>query len=64
MKNDPIRLAARWLSESGIQHRDRDPKLNGGVAAWYEADKRLYPFLYSEITGYALSAWCFLNKVL
>ena len=63
MKNDPLGAGARWLSRSGIQHRTRDSKLNGGVAAWYEQDKKLYPFLYSEITGYALSAWIFLNKV-
>ena len=49
--------AARWLATSGVQHRNRDSKLNGGVAAWYEQDKNLYPFLYSEITGYALSTW-------
>ncbi len=55
-----VRSAARWLSASGIQNRSRDPKLNGGVAAWYESDKKQYPFLYSEITGYALSAWAFL----
>lgn len=64
MKNDPLRLSARWLAESGIQHKSHDAKLDGGVAAWYETDKKLYPFLYSEITGYALSGWIFLNKAL
>lgn len=59
-----VRLAGRWLAESGIQHRDRDIRLNGGVAAWYEQDKKIYPFLYSEITGYALSAWAFLGRIL
>lgn len=52
-----VRLAGRWLKQSGIQHK------NGGVAAWYEADTGLYPFLYSEITGYAISTYLFLNTV-
>lgn len=55
--------AARWLGHSGIQSASKDPRRNGGVAAWYEPDKKMYPFLYSEITGYALSAWVFLNRV-
>ena len=61
---ESVRLASRWLTGSGIQNESRDRRLRGGVAAWYEIDRKVYPFLYSEITGYALSAWIFLNKVL
>lgn len=58
-----ILSAARWLMRSGIQNTSKDPNRHGGVAAWYEPDKRLYPFLYSEITGYALSTLVFLNRI-
>ncbi len=53
-----------WLSGSGIQNAGRDKKLRGGVAAWYEVEENQYPFLYSEITGYAISAYMFLHRVL
>ncbi len=55
--------AARWLVRSGIQSASKDLKRSGGVAAWYEPDKKRYPFLYSEITGYALSTWVFANRI-
>jgi hypothetical protein len=58
-----VKRASDWLARSGIQNTSRDVKLRGGVAAWYETDKKLYPFLYSEITGYALSALVFLHTV-
>lgn len=41
----------------------RDPKLRGGVASWYEQENKQYPFLYSEITGYALSAFADLYRM-
>ncbi len=58
-----ISSASLWLLRSGIQNVSADKKLRGGVAAWYEPDKKIYPFLYSEITGYALSAWMFLHRI-
>ena len=58
-----VKRASDWLSRSGIQNASRDPKLRGGVGAWYETDKKIYPFLYSEITGYALSTWMFLQAI-
>ncbi len=58
-----IEKASRWLTDSGIQNLSRDKRLRGGVAAWYELDKKIYPFLYSEITGYALSTFMFLHRL-
>lgn len=55
--------AGQWLLGSGIQHRGPQKNLKGGVSAWYELDKKIYPFLYSEITGYALSTLVFLNRI-
>lgn len=58
-----VRKAGRWLTHSGIQNASRDSKLSGGVAAWYELETKIYPFLYSEITGYALSTYLFLHRI-
>ncbi len=58
-----IDQASCWLAGSGIQNSGKDEKLRGGVAAWYELGEDQYPFLYSEITGYALSAFLFLYRI-
>lgn len=54
---------AEWLLNSGIQNLGAHKKKKGGVAAWYDIHKRQYPFLYSEITGYLLSTFTFLNRI-
>lgn len=59
----PVDRAVSWLLGSGIQHLKGQEKFRGGVAAWYELDERRYPFLYSEITGYALTAFLFLHRL-
>ena len=58
-----LQRAAHWLSQSGLQNQSRNSHLRGGVAAWYEIQERQYPFLYSEITGYAISTFVFLSRV-
>jgi len=60
---NPIYDTADWLLNSGIQSQSINPQQKGGVAAWHEINKRIYPFLYSEITGYALSAYMFMNRI-
>jgi hypothetical protein len=55
--------ATQWLLRSGIQHPPGDPKLSGGVHAWYEPQTQKYAFLYAEITGYAITTLLFLNSV-
>lgn len=60
---DPVLLASGWITGSGIQHKGSDPSLRGGVSAWYEIDEKIYPFLYSEITGYALTTFLFLHRI-
>lgn len=57
IKKDPLDLAVRWLLNSGIQ----SPQ--GGFYAWYDLDKREHSFLYSEITGYAITTLLFLNSI-
>lgn len=58
MKNniDKLKMLGDWISNSGIQKKD------SGVYAWYDIDKKEYGFLYSEITGYYITANLFLYK--
>ncbi len=36
--------------------------MRGGFYSWFDETSKTYPFLYSEITGYALTALCWLTK--
>lgn len=62
--NNPALLAAEWLLHSGIQNTSDDPRVHGGVNAWYDLKTKSYPFLYSEITGYAINALLFFHEIL
>jgi len=48
-------LALRWLTSSGIRHTDGPEIARGGVNQGYNWQERSYPFVYSEIAGYAVS---------
>jgi len=52
---DPIGLALDWLIHSDVRHANRQPAVRGGVNQGYNWQQRSYPFIYSEITGYAVS---------
>ena len=53
--------AVNWLINSGIQNIDPGKKnIYGSFNAWYEEDTGIYPFVYSEITGYMLTMMCYL----
>ncbi len=54
---DRIELAKRWFLNSGIQSED------GGFYAWQDMENKSHSYLYSEITGYAITILCFLYKV-
>jgi uncharacterized protein YyaL (SSP411 family) len=54
---DRIKLIADWLLNSGIQAK------NGGFYSWRDAADDSHAYLYSEITGYAITALCFLHKL-
>ncbi len=56
---EPVDRAFRWLRDSGIQIRSDQPSKEGGVASWYDLDRKSYPFIYAEITGYAVNAFLF-----
>ncbi len=50
-----IDLAFDWLARSDIRHGDGDRIAQGGVNQGYNWRERSYPFIYTEITGYAIS---------
>ena len=50
-----------WMINSGIQNICSDSEKNGSFNSWYDADKKRYPFMYSEITGYGISALLYLH---
>jgi hypothetical protein len=49
--------AARWMLTSGIQAD------NGGVHAWHDLKDGNNSYLYSEITGYAMTTLLFLFRL-
>ena len=48
--------AEGWLLHSGIQRTDPTLGIPGGVHAWFDRARGTYSFLYSEITGYAITS--------
>jgi len=57
IEQDPVRLGKNWLINSGIQSAP------GGFYAWIDLDAQSPSFLYSEITGYAITTLLFLNRL-
>ncbi len=62
-KNHPAAKAAHWLLESGIQDATPNPDYRGGVNAWFDLQSQTYPFIYAEITGYAVNAYLFFHSL-
>ena len=52
-----INMVEDWLLNSGIQSDD------GGFYAWQDMEDKSHTYLYSEITGYAITTLCFLYVV-
>lgn len=50
-----IERSLHWFLASDIRIKDQDQSFNGGVRRGYDWKNRSYQFLYSEITGYAIS---------
>lgn len=58
MLNDFVReleLIETWMKSSGIQNCEKNNDNFGGVHAWYDLNEKSFAFLYSEITGYAVT---------
>ncbi|HTZ11650.1 MAG TPA: hypothetical protein VMD04_04675 [Candidatus Margulisiibacteriota bacterium] len=54
---NPAALAGEWILSSGIQSE------KGPFYSWYDLDKKRYPYIYSEITGYGITTLLFLYKL-
>lgn len=50
-----INLAKNWLLYSGIQNKSSNSQIDGGFNSWYDSETKSYAYVYSEITGYALT---------
>jgi uncharacterized protein YyaL (SSP411 family) len=53
--NTALTLALDWLARSNLYHTEPNSPAQGGVNQGYNWQARSYPFVYSEITGYAIS---------
>ena len=56
-KYNLVDSVAEWMTGSGIQNEE------GGVYSWYDTTTNSYSYLYSEITGYSITAFLYLNKI-
>lgn len=59
----PFENVKDWILKSGIVITDKQDENNGGVYSFYDINNQKYGFLYPEITGYSISAFCFLNQI-
>ncbi len=55
-RDEILQQTRDWMLHSGIQNQSEDPKLHGAINAWHDVEQDSYPYMYSEITGYGLSA--------
>ncbi|MBI4982308.1 MAG: glycoside hydrolase family 88 protein [Candidatus Omnitrophica bacterium] len=53
----PVESASGWMLNSGIQSEQ------GGVHSWFDLNSKEYAYIYSEITGYAITTFLFLHKI-
>lgn len=52
-----IDIALDWLTNSDVRIQDPQSIAFGGTCQGYNWEQKKYPFVYSEITGYAISAY-------
>ena len=55
-------MAVHWMLYSGIQNYScKNSAINGGFSCWYDIERKEYPFVYAEITGYAIETLLYLH---
>ena len=53
----------RWILDSGIYNGEQSViEIYGGLNAYYDIERGVYPFVYTEITGYAISLFAQLYR--
>lgn len=56
-----LNLAVHWILNSGVQNVfQENSHTDGGFGCWYDMEKKEYPFVYAEITAYAIKALLYL----
>ncbi|MHA1377697.1 MAG: D-glucuronyl C5-epimerase family protein [Candidatus Helarchaeota archaeon] len=61
---EKIQSIKSWILTSGIQCIEEGQDcILGSFQCWYDLSKKNYPFAYSEITGYGITALLFLNTI-
>ena len=59
-----INLALKWITNSGIQNKNKKKlKAFGAYNAWFDIKKKKYSYMYSEISGYLITSLIFYYKV-
>ena len=52
-----------WLTKTGVYNNDESNKMAyGGVNAYYDVRRKRYPFVYTEITAYAIQLFLYLFR--
>jgi hypothetical protein len=59
--SEEVRAAKDWITASGIQNAEGQEK--GGFNSWFDLDSGKYSYVYSEITGYGITALMFLKEL-
>ena len=59
----PYENVKNWILNSGIVITDPKNENYGAVHSFYDQNKQNFGYLYPEITGYNLSALCFLHRI-
>lgn len=52
-----------WILNSGLVITNENNENSGGVYSFFDNKNQKYGFLYPEITGYSVSAFCFLHQI-
>lgn len=55
--------AKQWLLNSGIQNLNESEPQFGSINGWFDNEREKYSFAYSEVTGYGITAFIFLNGI-
>ena len=52
-----------WITNSGLVVSNQEDENYGAVHSFFDHKNQKYGFLYPEITGYSVSALCFLHRI-
>ncbi len=59
----PFENVKNWILNSGLVITNEQNENSGGVYSFFDHNQQKYGFLYPEITGYSVSAFCFLHQI-